>query len=84
MMPRWLIPFGRWKVRAESPRGQAAIRISGQALSNHSQQTSAYQLALTPDQAQELVSELNLALVELELQRAADAARAAEGGGYPP
>ncbi len=81
MLPRWLIPLGRWKVRAESPLGQATVRISGQALSNLSQDTAAYQLALTPDQAHELVSGLNLALVELELQRTADLARAAEGAG---
>ncbi|MEW9586532.1 hypothetical protein [Paraburkholderia sp. DGU8] len=81
MLPQWLIPLGRWNVRSESPYGQGTIRISGQALSSLSQETAAYQLTLTPDQAQELVSGLNLALVELELQRTADLARGAEGAG---
>ena len=81
MMPRWLIPLGRWKVRAESTGGQAAIRVSGRALSDSSQEGAAYHLTLTPDQAQQLISELNMALLELELQRTADLARAAEGAG---
>jgi hypothetical protein len=36
---------------------------------------------LTQDPAQELVSSLNMALLELELQRAAELARATEGAG---
>jgi hypothetical protein len=36
---------------------------------------------LTRDHAQDLVSELNIALLELELHRTANLARAAEGAG---
>jgi hypothetical protein len=81
MMPRWLIPLGRWKVRAESPRGQATVRISGQALSNSSRQGAAYHLTLTPDQAQQLISGLNLALLDSNCSGPPTLARAAEGAG---
>ncbi len=81
MMRRWLIPLGRWKVRAESTNDRATIHVSGRALSDSSQQGGQYHLTVTPDQAQELISGLNLALFELELQRTADLARAAEGAG---
>lgn len=81
MMPRWLIPLGRWKVRAESTSGQATIHVSGPALSESSQQCGTYHLMVTPDQAHELISALNLALLELELQRTAYLARAVEGAG---
>ncbi|MFL9922601.1 hypothetical protein PQR75_46825 [Paraburkholderia fungorum] len=81
MMPRWLIPVGRWKVRAEPTGAKATIGVSGRALSDSSRQGAAYHLALTPDQAQELISGLHLALLELELQRTADLARAVEGAG---
>ncbi|MEW9586531.1 hypothetical protein [Paraburkholderia sp. DGU8] len=36
-------------------------------------------VVLTQDQTQELVSSLNMALLEMELQRTADLARGAEG-----
>jgi hypothetical protein len=55
--------------------------LSGRALSDSSRQAVAYHLALTPGQAQELISGLNPALLELELQRAADLAHVAEGAG---
>jgi hypothetical protein len=81
-MPQTLIPVGRWKIDAESANDQATIRLSGRAFSDtwkmdHSVQT----VLLTPDQAHQLVSGLNMALLELELQRTADLARAAEGAG---
>ena len=80
MMPRLLIPTGRWKVDAESANEQAAIRLSGRAFSDASQlDQRIHSVLLTPDQAHELVSSLNLALLELELQRTADLARVAGG-----
>lgn len=80
MMPRLLIPTGRWKVDAESDNEQAAIRLSGRAFSDASQLDQLiHSVLLTPDQAQALVSSLNLALLELELQRTADLARVAGG-----
>lgn len=80
MMPRLLIPTGRWKIDAESANEQAAIRLSGQAFSDASQlDQRIHSVLLTPDQAHELVSSLNMALLELELQRAADLARVAGG-----
>jgi hypothetical protein len=42
---------------------------------------SRHEVQLTPDQAHELISGLNQALLELELQRTADLARGAEGAG---
>ena len=81
-MPRLLIPVGRWKIDAESGNEQATIRLSGRAFSDAWRtDNTVHSVALTPDQAQELVSELNLALLELELHRTADLARAAEGTG---
>jgi hypothetical protein len=82
MMPRLLLPVGRWKVDADSANDQATIRLSGRAFSDASQSGHRIQtVLLTPDQAHELVSSLNLALLELELQRTADLARRAEGEG---
>jgi hypothetical protein len=82
MMPRLLIPTGRWQVDAESANGQATIRLSGRAFSGARETDQPVQTVLmTPDQAHELVSALNLALLELELQRTADLARAAGGAG---
>jgi hypothetical protein len=82
MMPRLLIPTGRWKVHAESTNEQAAIRLTGRALSDARDMRQNIQTVLqTRDQAQDLVSELNMALLELELQRTANLARAAEGAG---
>jgi hypothetical protein len=82
MIPRLLIPVGRWKIDAESANEQATIRLSGRAFSDAwNTDNRVHSVALTPDQAQELVSELNLALLDLEMQRAADLARAAEGAG---
>jgi hypothetical protein len=81
-MPRTLIPIGRWKVHAESTNEQTAIRLIGRALSDPRNMGQSIQtVLLTRDQAQELVSWLNMALVELELQRTANLARAAEGAG---
>jgi hypothetical protein len=82
MIPRLLIPVGRWKIDAESANEQATIRLSGRAFSDAWKTDNAvHSVALTPDQAQELVSELNSALLDLEMQRAADLARAVEGAG---
>lgn len=82
MMPPLLIPVGRWKVRPESTNEQTAIRLIGRALSGAlTNDVSRHEVHLTPDQAQELISGLNLALLELELQRTADLARSAEGAG---
>lgn len=82
MMPRTLIPIGRWKVQAESTNEQAAIRLTGRALPDARNMGQSIQtVLLTRDQAQDLVSELNMALLELELQRTANLARAAEGAG---
>jgi hypothetical protein len=83
-MPRVLIPVGRWKVHAESTNEQAAVRLTGRAFSDATNMEQSIQtVLLTRDQAHELVSELNMALLELELQRTADLARATEGAGYP-
>lgn len=82
MTPRLLIPVGRWKVDAQSTNEQATIRLSGRAFSDSwKMDNRVHGVVLTRDQAQELVSELNLALLELELHRAADLARGAEGAG---
>ncbi|MCU1314771.1 MAG: hypothetical protein JWN63_93 [Candidatus Acidoferrum typicum] len=82
MMPRVLIPVGRWKVDAEPANEQATVRLSGRAFSDSLKMDHSVQaVILTRDQAHELVSTLNLALRELELQRAADLAPAAEGEG---
>ncbi|MEW9586287.1 hypothetical protein [Paraburkholderia sp. DGU8] len=85
MMPRILIPTGRWKVAVDSPNDQFTIRLCGRAFPNAWRvEQHVETVLLTRDQAQELVSSLNMALLEMELQRAADLARAAEGAGYPP
>jgi hypothetical protein len=82
MMPRLLIPTGRWKVDAESANEQSTIRLSGRAFPDTWKMDQPVQtVLLTPDQAHELVSALNLALLELELQRTADLARTAGAGG---
>jgi hypothetical protein len=79
-MPRTLIPVGRWKVHPESSDAQTTIRLSGRAFSDSLKvDNRVHGVVLTPDQAQELVTGLNLALLELELQRTADLARAVEG-----
>jgi len=84
IMPRVLIPSGRWKVHAESMNEQAVIRLTGRAFSDATNMGQSMQtVLLTRDQAQELVSGLNMALLELELQRTADLARAAEGAAWP-
>lgn len=81
-MPQVLIPTGRWKVHAESTNEQTAIRLIGRAFSGSlTNDVSLHEVQLTPDQAQELISGLNLALLELEQQRTADLARSAEGAG---
>jgi FMN-dependent NADH-azoreductase len=78
MMPRLLIPTGRWKVDAESANEQSTIRLSGRAfLDTWKMDQPVQTVLLTRDQAHELVSALNLALLELELQRAAHLARTA-------
>jgi hypothetical protein len=80
MMPRLLIPTGRWQVDAESANEQSTIRLSGRAFSDTWKLDQRVQtVLLTTEQAHELVSALNLALLELELQRAADLARAVGG-----
>ncbi|REE22620.1 MULTISPECIES: hypothetical protein [unclassified Paraburkholderia] len=80
MMPPLLIPVGRWKVHAESTSEQASVHLSGRALSGSLiSDLRQHEVQLTPDQAHELISGLNLALLELELQRTADLARRAEG-----
>jgi hypothetical protein len=74
-MPRLLIPTGRWKVVPDSANGRSAIRLSGQALCDASQlelDRGLHNVLLTSDQAHELVSELNIALRGLELQRTAE------------
>lgn len=82
MIPRLLIPTGRWQVDAESANEQATIRLSGRAFSDTWKMNQRVQtVLLTPDQAHELVSSLNLALLELELQRTADLPRTAGSGG---
>jgi hypothetical protein len=82
MTPRLLIPVGRWKVDAESTNEQATIRLSGRAFSDSwKMDNRVHGVVLTRDQAQELVSELNLALLNLEIRRTADLARSAEGAG---
>jgi hypothetical protein len=73
-MPRLLIPTGRWKVVTDAENGRTAIRLSGQALCDASQlalDRGLHNVLLTCDQAHELVSGLNNALRELELQRTA-------------
>jgi len=76
------VTIGRWKIHTESTNEQAAIRLSGRAFSDSwKMDNRVHGVVLTPDQAQELVTELNLALLELEMQRTADLARAAEGAG---
>jgi hypothetical protein len=80
MTPRLLIPTGRWKVDAEPASEQSAIRLSGRAFSDTWNMNQRIQtVLLTPEQAHELVSALNLALLELELQRTANLARFAGG-----
>jgi hypothetical protein len=81
-MPRTLIPVGRWKVHTDSTNEQAAIRLSGRAFSDSwKADNRVHGVVLTPAQAHELVTELNLALIDLEIQRTADLARAVEGAG---
>ncbi|MGA7776625.1 MAG: hypothetical protein WCA85_02765 [Paraburkholderia sp.] len=83
-MPRLLIPTGCWKVDADtdSTNDQGSIRLSGHAFSDMSKLEQRVQtILLTQDQAHMLISTLNAALRELELQRVAAVARAAEGEG---
>ncbi|MEW9586369.1 hypothetical protein [Paraburkholderia sp. DGU8] len=85
MMLRLLIPTGRWKIDVDLANEHSSIRLCGRAFRNVwrvEQQVET--VLLTQDQAQELVSSLNMALLELELQRTAALARAAEGAGCPP
>jgi hypothetical protein len=73
-MPQLLIPTGRWKVVTNAENGRTAIRLSGQALCDTSQlalERGLHNVLLTCDQAHELISELNNALRDLELQRTA-------------
>jgi hypothetical protein len=70
MTQRKLIPVGSWRVRAQATDEQAAIRLTGRARSETTDTPQSIQTVfLTEDQAQELISELNRALVDLELQR---------------
>jgi hypothetical protein len=79
---RLLIPTGRWKIEAEPAIDQPTIRLTGRAAADAGYVWQQMQtVLLTPDQAHLLISELNGALCELELQRAAALARAAEGEG---
>jgi hypothetical protein len=57
--------MGRWKVQAVN--GESAIRVCGRALSGASESSPELDFSLTPDQANELISRLNLALLELQL-----------------
>ncbi|MPW17861.1 hypothetical protein GCT13_13175 [Paraburkholderia sp. CNPSo 3157] len=82
IVQRLLIPVGRWKVQAESANELAKIRLSGRAISDTLKlEQQVHEILLTYDQAQELISTLNTALREMELQRSASMARASEGGG---
>lgn len=82
MITKLLIPVGRWKVHAESTSEQASIHLRGKAFSGAlTNDVNLHEVQLTPDLAQELVSALNTALLELELQRTADLARPTEGTG---
>ena len=77
MMPQLLIPTGRWKVSAESANDQSTIRLSRRAFSDTWKADQPVQtVLLTANQAHELICALNLALLELELQRTANLARA--------
>jgi hypothetical protein len=79
---RLLIPTGRWNIEADPSIDQPTIRLTGRTAANAGYASQQMQtLLLTPDQAHLLVSELNRALCELELQRAAALARAVEGEG---
>jgi hypothetical protein len=82
-MSRSIIPVGRWKVETEpTDESQLAIRLSGRAFSDASSfDQQLHQVRLTTDQAQELISALNVALLELELRRTADLARIVDGEG---
>jgi hypothetical protein len=81
-MSRVLIPTGRWKVDADSASHRNTIRLSGRAFSNEWKSEQKLQtILLTHDQAQELISTLNTALREMELQRSAKLARLTEGEG---
>jgi hypothetical protein len=82
MMPRLLIPTGRLKIDVEAANEHSTIRLCGRAFPNVWRVEQRVEtVLLTQDQAQELLSSLKLALLELELQREADLARAAEGAG---
>lgn len=82
MTLRVLIPTGRWKVHADSANDCNTIRLSGRAFTDGWKSEPEVQaIVLTHDQAQELISALNTTLRELELQRTASLARAAEGEG---
>ena len=61
----------------KSTFGQVAIRLSGRTSSDSAQLPGGHAFVLTPDQAQELISGLNRALVEVEQHQAANLARAA-------
>jgi hypothetical protein len=70
MVPRLLIPTGRWKVEAEATDNHANIRLTGRAYADPSKlEQSVHTLVLTHDQTQQLISSLNAALREMELQR---------------
>jgi hypothetical protein len=83
MMPRVLIPTGRWKIDPDSACDRNTIRLSGRAFSEGRWKTEQQMqtIYVTHDQARELVEGLNTALREFELQRSASLARAAEGEG---
>jgi hypothetical protein len=74
---RLLVPVGNWRVNVKSTFGQVAIRLSGRTSSDSAQLPGGHAFVLTPDQAQELISGLNRALVEVEQHQAANLARAA-------
>jgi hypothetical protein len=85
MMPRLLIPVGRWKINTEFTAKRANIRLSGLAVSDAwKTDNTVHSVALTLNQAQELVSKLNMTLLELERQRKDNVARASEGSSTLP
>jgi pyruvate/2-oxoacid:ferredoxin oxidoreductase beta subunit len=82
-MPEILIPTGRWKIAVDPASEGGAVRLSGRAFSDRSNAEQKMEtIYLTHEQARELVAGLNAALRELELERNASVARAAEGDGW--
>lgn len=82
MTQRILIPVGGWRVHAQATNEQTAIRLTGRARRDATDTEQSIQTVfLTHDQAQELISELNRALVDLELHRIKELTHVAESAG---